>query len=139
MIKKIYWTLPALIPISLPVFFVISCSSQANQSGVTEASEFLFLTFKSELVQAASQTPLSNAGAIQTLKNSLLQRFPYDPNFKTGLKNLDVKIEGEFFVFDYELETPKGSIWDITVQTPNQFPTERETLKGTIKATGRKN
>ena len=103
------------------------------------AGEFYFLTFKQELVGEASKTPLSNTDAVQSLKNRLLEMFPYNPKSKTGLKSLDIKIEGDFFIFDYELETPKGSIWDNTGQDPSKLPPDRETLKGTIKAAGRKN
>ena len=135
MTKKIYWTLSVLIPISLPVFSVISCSSQTNQTGTSEAAEFSFLNFKLESVRAASETPLS---AVQSLKDRLLREFRYDPILKMGLKNLDVKVEGDFFILDYELETPKGSISDFG-QDPSKLPPDRETLKGTIKAAGLKN
>ena len=139
MTKKIYWTLPAPIPISLPVFSVISCSSQTSETGTTEASQWFFLNFKRELVREASQTPLSNTNAVQLLKDSLSQKFSWSPSFKTGLKKFDVKVEENFFVFNYELEVPTDSMWDITVQNSSQLPPERETLKGTIKAAGLKN
>lgn len=135
MTKKIYWTLSALIPISLPVFSVISCSSQTSQTGTSEAAEFSFLSFKSVSVSTASQTPLSG---VQSLKNRLLQEFRYDENLKMGLKSLDVKVEGNFFILDYEIEAPKGPI-SVFAQDPSKLPPDRETLKGTIKAAGRKN
>ena len=135
MTKKIYWTLSVLIPISLPVFSVISCSSQTSQTGTSEAAEFSFLNFKSELVRAASQTPLSD---VQSLKDRLLREFGYNPIFKMGLKSLDVKVEGNFFILDYEIEAPKGPI-SVFAQDPSKLPPDREILKGTIKAAGRKN
>ena len=139
MVKKIWWTFPALMPISLPALSVISCSLQTSETGTTEAGQFFFLDFKNILFIEASKTALSNADSVQSLKNNLLRFFPYDPKLKIGLKSLDVKIEGDFFVFDYEFEVPIGSIWDITVQNPSEFPPGRETLKGTIKAAGLKN
>ena len=56
MTKKIWWSLPALVPIGLPVFSVISCSSQSTWAS-SEAGEFFFLPFKQALIEQASKTP----------------------------------------------------------------------------------
>ena len=113
-----------------------------SPSETSEANEFYFLDFKSKLFQIASNRSLSEPNVIQGLKDALQDpvssRFFYDSKLKIGLKSLDIKIEGDFFVFDYELEAPKGSIWDFSTNNPNQFPSEREILKGTIKVEGLK-
>lgn len=109
-----------------------------DPSETSEVSELSFLNFKLELVRAASQTSLSDTDAAKLLKNNLLQKFSYDSELKTGLRKFDLKVEGNFFIFDYELEVPKGLIWDFA-QDPSQLPPGREILKGTIKATGLKN
>ena len=113
-----------------------------SPSETSEASEFYFLDFKSKLFQFASNRSLSEPNVIQGLKDALQDpvsgRFFYDSKLKIGLKSLDIKIEGGFFVFDYELEAPKCSIWDFSTNNPNQFPSEREILKGTIKVEGLK-
>ena len=113
-----------------------------NTSETSEASEFYFLNFKTTLFQFVSNRSLSDPNVIQELKNTLqdpvYSQFSYNSNFKMGLKKFDGKVEGDFFVFDYELEAPKGSIWDFSTNDPNQFPPGRETLKGTIKVEGLK-
>ena len=111
-------------------------------SETSEACEFYFLNFKTALFQFVSNRSLSDPNVIQELKKALQDHvyspFSYNSNFKMGLKKFDGKVEGDFFVFDYELEAPKGSIWDFSTNDPNQFPPGRETLKGTIKVEGLK-
>ena len=138
MTKKIWWSLPALVPIGLPVFSVISCSSQSTWAS-SEAGEFFFLPFKEALIEQASKTPPYAPNAAETLKSNLWQKFLYNKTTKMGLRNLDVRSEGMFFILDYELEVPVGSIWEYTNSNLSELPNSREILKGTVKALAQSN